>query len=115
MPDTKVDEHLGVAGRLNATLSDIALLAAGDSKLATAFSASMLSADPEVRELREAIGTVMHHRIVRALGDDGDPAIVRALELTLQGALLNAGMGHLGYEDLPERLAEVVSLLLGGR
>jgi hypothetical protein len=38
--------------------------------------------------------------------------VLRALELTVSGALLQAGMGHLRYADLPKLLEEVTGLLV---
>ncbi len=53
-------------------------------------------------------------RLVGALGDDADDARLRALGLAFSGAMLQAGMGHLDYEDLPEQLSSAASLILGG-
>ena len=49
-----------------------------------------------------------------ALGDDADPAVLRALNLALAGALLQAGMGYFSYAELADRMAEVAGLLVGG-
>jgi hypothetical protein len=74
----------------------------------------MLASDPDVRLLRDRIGVEMRRRLRLALGDEGDPAVLRAIELTVTGALVQAGMGHLTYRDLPDRLTEAAALLLAG-
>ena len=40
--------------------------------------------------------------------------MLRALNLALAGALLQAGMGYFSYADLADRMDEVAGLLLGG-
>jgi hypothetical protein len=88
-------------------------LVADEPELASACSAAMLSTDPDVKHLRDRIGTEMRRRLLAALGDDYDPSVLRTLELSITGALIHAGMGHLSYSDLPAELAEVVELVLG--
>ncbi len=101
------------AHRVASALSEIALLVADEPVLAAAVSVAMLSPDPDVKLLRDRIGTATHRRIVAALGDDANPAIVRTLDLAVAGAMLNAGMGHLSYDDLPDLLTEVATTVLG--
>jgi hypothetical protein len=38
--------------------------------------------------------------------------VLRTLELAISGAMLQAGMGHLSYADLPSLLAEVTDLVM---
>ncbi len=38
-----------------------------------------------------------------------------ALSLALSGAMLQAGMGYFPYDELADRMADVVRLVLGGR
>lgn len=101
------------ARRVARALSDIALLVADEPEVASAVSVAMLASDPDVKLLRDRIGAATHRRIVAALGDDAHPAVVRTLDLAVAGAMLNAGMGHLDYADLPMRLTEVVECVLG--
>ncbi len=67
-----------------------------------------------MRRLRGRIGAVFNDRIVAALGPDSDPKVVRALNLALAGALLQAGMGYFSYTELADRMDEVVGVVLGG-
>ena len=114
LPDTHTDRRRTPANRVVAAVADIALLVADEPELAAACTVSMLGRDPDVRMLRDRIGAEMHRRVAEALGDDADPAVQRSLDLALTGALVQAGMGHLTYADLPDRLAELIRLVLGG-
>lgn len=103
------------AERAGAALGDVATLVAGEPELAAACTQAMLSDDPEVQRLRDAIGAAVVARLLGALGDDADDARVGALGLAFSGAMLQAGMGHLDYEDLPHRLGVAAALILGDR
>ncbi len=115
LPETVIDRRRNRAARAAATLGDLALLVADEPELAAACTVAMLATDPDVRLLRDRIGAEMHRRLVLALGEDTDPAVFHALELATFGALVEAGTGHLSYEDLPALLSEVSELVLGGR
>ena len=114
LPDTHTDRRRTPANRVVAAVADIALLVADEPELAAACTVSMLGSDPDVRTLRDRIGAEMHRRVAEALGDDADPAVQRSLDHALTGALVQAGMGHLTYSELPDRLAELIRLVLGG-
>jgi hypothetical protein len=88
---------------------------AGQPQLAAAATVAMLAADPDVKRLRDRIGAEIRHRVAGALGNDADRAVLRALDFAVSGAMLQAGMGHLAYRELPDRLAEVAELLLAGQ
>lgn len=115
LPDTRHDGRHSTRTRIDATLSDLALLVADEPQLAAAVTIAMLGTDPDVVELRDRIGTEMHRRVAVALGDDGDADLVRAVDLMLTGALVNAGMGHLAYADLPDLLSRSIHVVLGRR
>ena len=75
-------------------------------------------------EAVEPVGPVRRHlterqadtvqRLAEALGDDGDATVLQALDLAFSGAMLQAGMGHLAYEELADRMAEVAVLVVDG-
>jgi len=115
LPETRHGSRAAATTRLASTLSDLALLVADEPELASACSIAMLGSDAEVRFLCDRIGVEMHRRVSAALGDDADPAVVRAIDLMLSGALLHAGMGHLSYEELPALLTDLCQLLVGRR
>jgi AcrR family transcriptional regulator len=114
LPSTPSDPGDGPAERVSLALRDMGLFTADAPELSAACTAALLGGGPDVKHLRDRIGAEMHLRLQRALGDDADPAVLRALELALTGAMLTAGMGHMTFDEIPERLAEVAHLILGG-
>ena len=99
-------------GRVQAVLRGIAELVAAEPELAAASTTAVLAQDPDVERLRTRIGAAFNGLLATALGPGGDPAVLRALNLALGGALLQAGMGYFSYADLAHRMAEVADLLL---
>ncbi|HZN13103.1 MAG TPA: helix-turn-helix domain-containing protein [Acidimicrobiales bacterium] len=113
LPPSRIDGRRSAAARVAAALRDVTQLLAAEPELAAAATVAMLATDPAVKQLRDRIGLEIRLRVADALGADGDRGAVRALDLAISGAMLQAGMGHLNYDELPDRLAEVVALLLG--
>ena len=111
LPEPAFANKRGASVRVVEALRDVVLLVSKEPELAAACTTAMLASDPDVKRLRDRIGAQIRHRIKLALGD-GDPAELRALELAVSGAMLQAGMGHLRYADLPKRLEEFSKLLL---
>lgn len=100
------------AARAAAVLGDFAMVA-DEPALAAASTVALLADDPEVRDLRQRIGAETHRRLVEALGADADPVAISTLLLATTGALLQAGTGHLAYEDVPALLSDAADLVLG--
>ncbi|MEZ5323137.1 MAG: TetR/AcrR family transcriptional regulator [Microthrixaceae bacterium] len=116
----RLDGRLGAARRVTATLRDVTDLVVAEPELAAACTAAMLADDADVKVLRDRIGADLRRRLLMALGGEtregdgtADPAVIGVLELAISGALLQAGMGHLDYSELPGRLATVVDLVVG--
>lgn len=101
-----------VADRVAATMADVALLVSDEPELAAACTVAMLSAESDVKLLRDRIGLETRRRIRAALGDGVDSAVLSTLEFTLSGAMLQAGMGHLKYEDLAGQLGSAARLVV---
>lgn len=101
--------------RMSAALQQIALLIEAEPELAAASTTAVLANDPDVQRLRGRIGAAFNEHLATALGPDLDPAVLRALNLALAGALLQAGMGYFSYADLAGRMIEVAAVLLQGR
>lgn len=112
LPESRVDRRRGAPARVTETMSDLALLVADEPELAAACTVAMLATDPDVKLLRDRIGLEWRRRLVRSLDDQVDPAVLTALEFAVSGALLQAGMGHLSYDELPARLAGTVELVV---
>lgn len=109
-----LDRRRSPARRATDVLLDFALVVADETELAAACTVALLADDAEVRELRTRIGLEMHRRLTDALGTDGTATAITALELATTGALLQVGTGHLAYRALPDLLADVAALVLGG-
>jgi len=112
LPERKVDKRRSTVGRVTDVLMDFALSVAEETELAAACTVALLADDEEVRDLRGRIGAELHRRLKVAAGDDIDPTVLIALELTTTGALLQVGTGHLGYQDLPDLLGAIAARLL---
>jgi AcrR family transcriptional regulator len=98
--------------RVAAALRGLALAIAAEPELAAATTTALLANDSDVRRLRTRIGAVFNDRLDAALGPDADPAVLRALNLALSGALLQAGMGYFSYTELADRMGEVAEVVL---
>ena len=119
LPDTALDRRRNAVSRINASISDLALLVADEPELAAACTVAMLSTDPDVRLLRDRIGAEWRRRLSVAMSETADAAVDEArlttLELAMSGALVRAGTGHISYEDLPSQLTDVVEVVMGER
>jgi AcrR family transcriptional regulator len=110
-----VDGRRSPRTRVSAALREVALLIAAEPELAAASTTAVLAQDPDVQRLRNRIGNAFNEHLAAALGEDADPAVLRALNLALAGALLQAGMGYFTYAELADRMDEVAGLVVGGR
>lgn len=110
--DTTLARRRSTRSRVAATMADLALLVADEPELAAACTVAMLSHDPDVRLLRDRIGLEIHRRLGLALGELADADMLTTLEFAVSGALLQAGMGHLSYDALPEQLERVVTMVV---
>ncbi|WP_068161880.1 TetR/AcrR family transcriptional regulator [Rhodococcus phenolicus] len=100
------------ADRVSAVLRNIAMLMDDEPELAGAVTSALLGRDPDVEHLRGRIGLDIRERLSVALGVDGDPDTLEALELLYAGALVRAGMGYGSYAKLADRLETSARLLL---
>lgn len=114
LPAAAADGRRTPLGRVSATLRELAVAIAAEPELAAASTTAILANDPDVQRLRDRIGSLFNARLSTALGADADPAVLRALNLALAGALLQVGMGYFGYTELADRMDEVAAVLLGG-
>lgn len=114
LPPVRADRRSAAATRAARAMREVGLLVADEPELAAACTAALLAADPEVRQLRDRIGAAIHARLAAALGPGVDPAVIDALDLAWSGAMLQAGMGHLAYSELPDRFKAVAALVTGG-
>nr|WP_278259891.1 helix-turn-helix domain-containing protein [Nocardioides convexus] len=75
---------------------------------------ALLGTDPDVARLRLRIGAEFLARFEAAMGEQADPAVLEVLVLTFSGALLQAGMGLMTYDEIAERLVSAVAVILRG-
>lgn len=120
LPDPPAPADGPAAARVAAVLHDLATMVAGEPQLAAACAPALLGTDPDVVLLRDRIGTELHRRLLAAVtgGDPATPAdaeAAAALDFMVAGALLRAGMGHMPYGDLAERLAALAPVVIGDR
>lgn len=115
LPEPVVDRRRSAVTRVSAALRELALLVAEEPELAAASTTAILAQDPDVGRLRDRIGGAFTERLALALGDSAQPGVLRALNLALAGALLQAGMGYFSYTELADRMDEVAGVVLEGR
>jgi AcrR family transcriptional regulator len=100
--------------RLRTVTRHFAALLGRSPNLATAANIALLGTDPEVERLRLVIGAEFVSRFRNAIGEPADPRVVEAITLAFSGALLQAGMGLMTYEELSQRLDDVVAVIMEG-
>jgi len=112
LPPVDASSGGSLVERLADTVQMMVLLTTGSPVVVGACTSALLNATPDVKHLRDRIGSEIHRRFVDALGDEIDPKVVVVLETTYSGALLLAGMGHMAYDDVPAFLAEAAGLMV---
>lgn len=110
---TEPDAGADAGARVTAAIGDLAGLVGDEPELAAAVTTAMLASDPDVERVRDQIGAEVAERLQRALGPDLDEARLDALQLSLWGAMLSAGMGYFPHAQLAERMSAVVAIVLG--
>ncbi|MBM7518461.1 TetR/AcrR family transcriptional regulator [Nocardioides nitrophenolicus] len=100
--------------RLQATMRALTARIVEEPELAAAVTPALLGSDPDVARLRLKIGGAFLARFEAALGEQADPAVLEVLVLTFSGALLQAGMGLLTYDQIAERLVAAVDVIMRG-
>jgi AcrR family transcriptional regulator len=115
LPPVHVDRRRTPSARVATAMRDLGAMVTDEPRLAAACTKALVADDPDVHPLRERIGGILHDRMADALGEDATPAILRALDLAVSGALISAGTGHFPYDEMSDRLAEVAQLVVGAR
>lgn len=100
--------------RIRTVTRHMAQLLGRSPHLATAANIALLGTDPEVERLRLVIGAEIVSRFRDAIGEPADPRVIEALTLAFSGALLQAGMGLMTYDELSQRLDDVVAVIMEG-
>jgi AcrR family transcriptional regulator len=100
--------------RLRTVTRHMAAMLGRSPHLATAANIALLGTDPEVERLRLVIGAEFVDRFKAAIGEPVGPNVIDALTFAFSGALLQAGMGLMTYDELARRLDEVVAVIMEG-
>lgn len=111
LPELNAMADLALGERVGAALGAVSLLVADEPGFASACTTALMSREPAVAELRILIGTAVLKRIAQAVGAPETDDRVVALNLAYSGALLQAGMGHLSYGAIIDRIVAVARLL----
>ncbi len=91
-----------------------------EPELAAAVTPALLGSDEDVDRLRLRIGGEFVSRFEAALRVPGKPdepvdaAVLEVLILTFSGALLQAGMGTMSYDEMADRLESAFAVILRG-
>ncbi len=104
----------GAVARVQSVTRGMAVMLAAHPALAAAVTPALLGSDPDVARLRLRIGGEFTRRFALALGDDVPAALLETLTLAFAGALLQAGMGLMSYDEMGERLDAVVATIMEG-
>lgn len=114
-PEAQVEpEGANAVERLQSTVRALTSRIVEEPELAAAVTPALLGTDPDVARLRLRIGGEFLSRFENALGEQADPAVLEVLVLAWSGALLQAGMGLMTYDQIAERLAAAVDVILRG-
>ncbi|HVK29137.1 MAG TPA: helix-turn-helix domain-containing protein [Nocardioides sp.] len=100
--------------RLQATMRALTARIVEEPALAAAVTPALLGTDPDVERLRLKIGGEFLSRFEAAMGEQADAGVLEVLVLTFSGALLQAGMGLMTYDQIAERLVAAVDVIMRG-
>ncbi len=109
------DRRRTAAERVGESVRGIAMLVADEPELAAGVTTALLAHDPDVEALRTQIGAAVTARIAAALGERPEPGVLQALTFTLFGSLIAAGVGNIGYHELPAIMTKTTALMTGRR
>lgn len=118
--DGAAPDGAGATERLQATVRALTARIVAEPELAAAVTPALLGGDPDVARLRLRIGGEFYSRFEAALagaarpGAPADAAVLEVLVLTFTGALLQAGMGLLTYDQIADRLVSAVEVIMRG-
>jgi AcrR family transcriptional regulator len=110
LPPVAPEEERPVHDRVSDAVRAMVLFTTGSPALVDASTKALLSTNPDVKHLRDRIGSQIHHRLAAAVGPGADPMV---LQTSFSGALLAAGTGHMSSMDIPEFVATAATLLTG--
>jgi AcrR family transcriptional regulator len=102
----EVDAKTTPGDRMRAAVRPIAMSVADEPELAAGVTTALLAHDPDVVAVRDRIGELMAARLFTALGSSVPDEARQPMVYMLNGALLNAGIGYLEYQQVAEEMAK---------
>jgi AcrR family transcriptional regulator len=108
-----VDLHAPVTERVADAVRSMGLGTMDSPATVSACTTALLGEGPDVLAVRDRFGREITRRLAAALGPEADPRVLRVLQMTYTGAMLNAGLGHLTFDALPSLMAQATALLCG--
>jgi AcrR family transcriptional regulator len=109
-----VDVNQSTQRRVTEQLHELALLVADEPEVAAATSTALMGDEPELVRVRDKIAWEVHRRIAAALGPGEQDEVLLTLELLFYGALVRAGTGYVTYQQVADKLDDIVALILRG-
>lgn len=109
-PDPEPAVGATLSERLAEALRAPTTVLTAEPQLAAGLLLAMASSDPDIQRIRNAIGADLLARMTTALGADADPLVVDAALLLYSGAMLQAGLGYFGFDDVVARIASVAEM-----
>jgi AcrR family transcriptional regulator len=100
--------------RVRSVTREMARMLSARPAVAAAATQALLGSDPDVGRLRLRIGAEFVRRFQAALGEGVDGPLLETLNLAFAGALLQAGMGVMSYDEMGARLDAVVATIMEG-
>lgn len=104
----------GRTARLQEATVELTELITAQPALASAVTKSLLGQDTEVARLRLEIGLIFVRRFRDALGGEADPDLLTTVAYAFTGALLQAGMGVVAWDDIGPQLERVMNVIMKG-
>ena len=111
LPAPPVRARRSPAAALADAVRGITAVFTSEPELSRACTTALLTDDPEVRRLRDQIGTELLRRVGDAIGPMS-PTARETFTMAFVGALVLAGTGYMSFDDLPRRLSKVTDVLL---
>lgn len=101
------DPRLPVSARVAAAMGTAARRLGEVEALAAAGNAALLGDEPDIIELRAAIGRELVRRVEMGAGANADPELVETVVVTFAGAMLYAAFGGCRYDEVAHRVETV--------
>jgi TetR/AcrR family transcriptional regulator, cholesterol catabolism regulator len=108
------DAAHGSTARVAAQLSQMMLVVAEEPAVAAACAAVFLDSGLLTDRAHEEIGLEIHRLITSAVGPGSWPEVIDTLELVFSGALIQAAVGTMTFQQAADRFETAVSLILEG-